>query len=172
MDITQLVLDDHDLQRKLFLQISEIDPGDTDALSALWGRLKALLDTHAEGEERFLYPLLMKVGEGGNDAPSAAEETEDAIGDHNEIRDAGDAVDREAVGSPGWFDAVGKCNKANSEHLAEEERQVLTDFRQHASLEQRHELGVRFAAFEAAHIEGVQPVDKDPDAYVKQHAAE
>jgi len=29
---------------------------------------------------------------------------------------------------------------------------------------------VRFAAFEANHLNGVKVVDKDPEAYVKEHA--
>ncbi len=48
MDITQLILDDHAEQRKLFALIDEIDGSDTPALSAIWGRLRALLDAHAE----------------------------------------------------------------------------------------------------------------------------
>jgi hypothetical protein len=53
--------------------------------------------------------------------------------------------------------------------MAEEEREGLTDFRQHASVQQRHELAVAFAAFEARHVTGVQPVDKDPAEYIEQH---
>ena len=169
MDITQLIMDEHAQQRRLFAAIDDVDPKDVEALGALWTRLKNLLDAHAEAEERFFYPRLMKIGKGGNDAPSAAEETEDAIEDHNDIRDTGEAVQRHAVGSEAWFEAVGACNKANSDHLAEEERQGLTDFRKHATLDERHALGVKFAAFEAAHLDGVKPVDKDPDAYVEQH---
>lgn len=169
MDITQLILDEHAQQRKLFALIDEIDGSDTPALTAIWGRLRALLDSHAEAEERFFYPRLMQIGTGGNDAPSAAEETEDAIKDHNEIRDTGAAVDKETVGSPAWFAAVGAVNKANEDHLAEEERQGLTDFRHHASVQERHALGIRFAAFEAEHPTGMEPVDKDPKQWVKDH---
>lgn len=169
MDITQLILAEHAQQRELFAQIDSIDPSETKALSALWTRLKNLLDAHAEAEERFFYPRLMKVGTGGNDADSAAEETEDAIEDHNDIRDTGEAVGKHKVGSPAWFEAVGACNKANSDHMAEEERQGLTDFRKHASLQERHDLGVKFATFEAQHLDGVKVVDKDPEAYVKKH---
>lgn len=167
MDITRLILDEHAQQRALFAQIDDIDPSETEALSALWTRLKHLLDAHAEAEERFFYPRLLEIGTGGNDADSAAEETEDAIDDHNDIRDAGEAVDREKVGSPEWFAAVGKANKANSAHLAEEERQGLTDFRKHATLQERHDLGVKFATFEALHLDGVTPKDKDPEGYVE-----
>ena len=170
MDITQLILDEHAQQRKLFALIEEVGPGDTAALASLWNRLRALLDSHAEAEERYFYPRLMQIGTGGNDADSAADETEDAIEDHNEIRDTAKAVDKEAIGSAAWFEALGKCNEANSDHMAEEERQGLTDFREHASLEERHALGIKFAVFEADHRMGVEPVDKDPKKWVKEHA--
>jgi len=170
MDITDLILDDHRELRKLFSLIEQIDRTDTDALSAVWGRLNAMLDTHAEAEERFFYPRLMQIGTGANDAPSAESETQDAIEDHNEIRDAATAVNSEEVGSDAWFAAIGKANEENGDHLAEEERQGLTDFRRHATLEERHVLGVQFAAFSAGHITGVKPVDKDPDAWVAEHA--
>ncbi len=170
MDITDLILDEHGEQRKLFGLIDQIDASDTPALSAIWGRLHHLLDAHAEAEERFFYPRLLQIGTGGNDAPSAKEETEDAIKDHNEIRDAAEAVDQHPVGSDAWFKAVGDCNKENEDHLAEEERQGLTDFRRHASVEERHALGIRFAAYEAEHLMGVKPVDKDPKQWLKEHA--
>jgi hypothetical protein len=72
------------------------------------------------------------------------------------------------VGSDGWYDAIAAVNVANGDHMAEEEREGLTDFRRFAGLQLRHELGLRFATFEARHITGVQPVDKDPAAYVRQ----
>ena len=169
MDITQLILDEHGQQRQLFALIDEVDPSDKSALAALWKRLHGLLDAHAEAEERFFYPRLMQVGTGANDAPAAADETEDAIEDHNEIRDTAAEVDRHPVGSDDWFDAVGKCNKANGDHMAEEERQGLTDFRRHASVEERHALGIRFAAWEAEHLLGVEAVDKDPKQWVRDH---
>ena len=169
MDITQLILDEHQQQRQLFALIDQIDRTDTDALAAVWMRLRALLDAHAEAEEQHFYPRLMQIGKGANDADSAADETEDAIEDHNDIRDTAAAVEKEAVGSDAWFAAIGKCNEANGDHMAEEERQGLTDFRRHATLEERHALGVRFATFEAQHLTGVKPVDKDPKAWVKEH---
>ena len=171
MDITQLILDEHAEQRKLFSLIEEIDASDKAALASLWNRLRGLLDTHAEAEELFFYPRLMEVGTGANDADTAADETEDAIEDHNDIRDTGEAVDKHPVGSADWFTAIGKCNQANSKHMAEEERQGLTDFRRHASIEERHALGIRFAAFGADHLTGVAPVDKDPKQWLKDHTA-
>lgn len=166
MDITQLILNDHAEQRRLFAALEEIDAKDTDALSAVWGRLKALLDSHAEAEERYFYPELLKLGKGAADAESADEETEDAIDDHNDIRDTGEEVEKHEVGSKAWFAAVADCNVANSDHMGEEERQGLADFRRHASFELRHELAVRFLAFQCAHLTGVKVVDKDVEKYL------
>ncbi|AQR61023.1 cation-binding protein [Brevundimonas sp. LM2] len=171
MDITQLILDDHAEQRRLFAIIEQIDPTDTEALTAVWSRLSAFLDVHAEAEERFFYPELLKLGEGANDAEDGTVEgeTEDAIEDHNKLRDAVAAVAQYPVGTGAWIEAVGKANVVNSKHMGEEERQGLTDFRRHAPVATRHALAVQFAAFEADHITGVKAVNKDPDAYIEQH---
>lgn len=168
MDITERILADHAEFRRMFAVIDEIR-GDKKALEAIWARLRDLLDVHAEAEERFFYPDLLKIGTGAGDADSAAEETEDAIKDHNEIRDTAKAVDKHKVGTDAWFAAIDACNEANSDHMAEEERQGLADFRKHASLDLRHTLAVQFVAFEAMHLMGVKPVNKDPDTYVAEH---
>jgi Hemerythrin HHE cation binding domain len=172
VDITQLILDDHHEQRRLFAMLEEIEREDADALRAIWKRLAALLDLHAAAEERLFYPALLKLGKGsgGDETPTA--ETQDAIHDHNEIRDAVAAVAQHAVGSDGWFKAVADTDKANGDHMAEEEREGLKDFRMHAPLQTRHELAVAFAAFEAAHVTGVDAKDQDPQAYIDEHSQE
>ncbi|MFW2341472.1 hemerythrin domain-containing protein [Brevundimonas sp.] len=172
MDICQLILDDHAEQRRLFGLIEQIDPENTDALSAVWGRLAAFLDAHAEAEERHFYPDLLKKGEGANDADDGTVEgeTDDAITDHNKLRDAVKAVEKHKVGSQAWIDAVGEANVVNSKHMGEEERQGLTDFRRNVSLKDRHELGVKYAAFQARHVTGVKPVNKDVDGYIDTHS--
>ena len=95
-------------------------------------------------------------------------ETLDAIKDHNEIRDAVAEVARHQVGTDEWFGAVAGANLANSDHMAEEEREGLTDFRRLASLQRRHQLAVAFAAYEARNFAGVPAVDKDPATYVRE----
>ena len=169
MDITQLILDDHAQIRRLFAQIDEIEPTETAVLAAVWKRLAALLDAHAEAEERFFYPTLLKIGSGAADADGVKDETKDAIKDHNEIRDAVVEVSKQSPGSKAWINAVAKANEANGDHLAEEERQGLSDFRQHADRDLSHSLALKFARFEAEHLTGVSPVQKDPDDYVKVH---
>jgi hypothetical protein len=95
------------------------------------------------------------------------DETLDAIHDHNDIRDAVTGVAGHAVGSAEWYAAVAAANLANSDHMAEEEREGLTDFRHLASLQRRHDLAVAFIRFETQHYAGVTPVDKDPEEYVQ-----
>lgn len=169
MDITRQILDDHDRQRRMFADLDDVDPGDTESLRSLWQRLATFLEVHAEAEEEIFYPELLKVGRGATDADSAEEETEDAISDHNAIRDAiADAAGHD-VGSAGWWAAVADAREANSDHMGEEERQGLADFRRHADVQTRHQLGVRFATYETVHAGGVEAQDHDPQQYIDEH---
>jgi hypothetical protein len=168
VDITQLILDDHHEQRRLFAILEQIDRHDTGTLSAVWARLAAFLELHAAAEEEVFYPELLRVGLLARRAEGTENETEDAIGDHNDIRDAIAVAGGQQVGSDEWYSAVAAVNVANGDHMAEEEREGLTDFRRLASLQLRHDLAVAFAAFEARHFEGVPPVDRDPEQYVER----
>jgi hypothetical protein len=169
MDITQLILDDHEQQRRLFATLDETPRDDAGALGAVWERLATFLEVHAKAEEELFYPPLLELGHGATDADSAEEETEDAIGDHNSIREAIAEAGRHEIGSDAWWEAVESARRANSTHMAEEERQGLADFRQNADADLRHQLGVRFSAFLAEHADGVEARDLDPDEYVAEH---
>ncbi|MGB8382548.1 MAG: hypothetical protein WCG47_15110 [Dermatophilaceae bacterium] len=83
-------------------------------------------------------------------AEGVDDEVEDAVQDHNEIRAAIRKVGRSEPGSGAWWQAVIECRVANNDHLAEEERQDLADFRPHSSLELRHQIA--------------------PEEYVAEHA--
>jgi hypothetical protein len=170
VDITEVILTQHDEQRRAFAYLDEIDPKDTAALTAIWQRLAVLLEVHAEAEEKYFYPRLLKVGTGAADADSVEEETEDAIKDHNEIRDAVRATEQHEVGSKEWWDAVLEARQANDEHMAEEERQDLRDFRQHADLQTRHDIAVQFLVYENQHFRGIKAEDHDPEEWVAEHS--
>jgi hypothetical protein len=169
MDITDVILTQHSEQRQAFAYLDEVPRDDTRTLAALWQRLAVLLEVHAEAEEKFFYPRLLEVGTGGGDADSVEEETEDAIKDHNEIRDAIRSVGEHPTGTEGWWQAVTQARIANSDHMAEEERQDLADFRRHADLQTRHDIAVRFIGYENEHAYGIPPVDEDPDDYISAH---
>ena len=75
---------------------------------------------------------------------------------------------RHDVGTPGWRQAIAAVNVANGNHMAEEEREGLTDFRQTASLQLRHDLAVQFIGFEARNYQRVKPLDRNPATYVRK----
>jgi hypothetical protein len=170
LDITDVILHQHGEQRRMFAMLDEISRDDTETLGAVWKRLEILLETHAEAEERYFYPKLLHVGTGAGDAEDVGEEVEDAVKDHNEIRDAIRAVGQHEVGTDAWWQAVVDARVANSEHMAEEERQDLADFRRHTDLQTRHDIAVQFLRYESLKAAtGVPPEDKDPEEYVADH---
>jgi len=167
VDITEVIAHQHDEQRRMFAMLEEWPRDDHEGLAAVWTRLAILLETHAEAEEQFFYPELLRLGTGGADAESVDEEVEDAVKDHNELRAAIRKVARCKTGSAAWWTGVTDANVHNSDHMGEEERQDLADFRQQASLELRHEIAVQFLRYESLKAaSGVSPVDKDPKRYV------
>jgi hypothetical protein len=168
VDITQLILDDHHEQRRLFAIMEQVDRSDPETLGAVWDRLAAFLELHAAAEEEIFYPALLRVGIQARRARTAEDETLDAIGDHNDIRDAVMSVPGHPVGSDEWYAGVAAANLANSDHMGEEEREGLADFRRLASLQLRHDLAVAWVRYEAQHYAGVQPVDKDPAGYIRE----
>jgi hypothetical protein len=169
MDITEVILEQHHEQRRAFALLDEMPRADTAALGAVWGRLEVLLEVHAEAEERFFYPRLLRLGK-GNPEGDVDDEVEDAIKDHNEIRDAVKAADGPAVGSDEWWTAVWDARKANDDHMAEEEREDLLDFRHHADLQTRHDIAVQFLTYEAKHYAGIPIRDKDPKEYIAENS--
>lgn len=165
-DITSLILDDHDWFRRQFARLDDLT--DADELAKVWQPLADLLDVHAAAEEEIFYPHLLRRGD------DAEDETLDAIGDHNDIRDAVMAAAQHPPGSQAWLTAVRQAREANSEHMAEEEDDGLADFRRHAGPALRDELGRKFLEFKKQHKGGrdLEVTDLDPQAYVEEIEAE
>ncbi len=166
-DITRLILDDHDRFRRGFADLDDLRgrrSAGPDELAAVWDPLARRLDVHALAEEDIFYPQLLRRGED----PEA--ETLDAIRDHNAIRDAVHGAARHPVGSQAWWQAVDAARLANDDHMAEEEREGLADFRRNAASGLRESLGRRFAAFvaEAENTRCLDTSDKDPEGYVRE----
>jgi hypothetical protein len=161
-DITELIVEDHHRLRLMFLRLEDVRD-DVDALSRRWHRLSTLLELHASAEEETFYPRLLKVG-----ADDAADETDDAIGDHNDIRDAIARAAERAVGSKDWWEAVYEARSENSKHLHEEETEALPDFRANTSADVRAERAQAWREYRAKHpeAEGLSGEDKDPEEYI------
>ena len=73
------------------------------------------------------------------------------------------------VGTEQWWAAVGRTRVANDDHMGEEERQGLSDFRRHAPVGLREALGRQYSEFMDQHptTEGLPIVDRDPQRYVE-----
>jgi hypothetical protein len=167
-DITMLILADHDWFREQFARLDELQaqtPVDRRALERVWRPLADKLDVHAYIEEKIFYPQLLKRG-----ADDPEGETLDAIGDHNDIRDGVRDANAAGIASDDWWAAVGRTRLANDDHMGEEEREGLADFRRHAPAGLREALGRQYSEFMAQHptTRGLSIVDRDPKAYVEQ----
>ncbi|HTX97368.1 MAG TPA: hemerythrin domain-containing protein [Mycobacterium sp.] len=166
-DITMLILADHDWFREQFTKLDFLQaqtPADQAALARVWRPLADKLDVHAYIEEKICYPQLLKRG-----SQDAEGETLDAIGDHNDIRDGVRAADAAGVGTQPWWAAVGRTRQANDDHMGEEEREGLSDFRRSAPIGLRDALGRQYREFMAEHptTEGLPISDRDPQRYVE-----
>jgi hypothetical protein len=165
-DIVDLIFEDHEWFRRHFFYLD--DAASDEELTAIWEPLATRLDTHADAEETVFYPALLKRGKAGD----PEDETEDAIDDHNAIRDAVAEARRHRVGTKAWFDAVGQARTENGEHLDEEEREALPDFIKSSTPQLRHDLAMQWLQFYYRHPdgEGVDTDDKDPSTYIEQNS--
>jgi hypothetical protein len=162
-DITEMILDDHDWFRRQFLRLADLREQPEEARK-VWDALAIHLEVHASAEEQHFYPSMARRAD---DADASA--TEDAVGDHDEIREGSEKVRQAEVGSQEWWDAIDETDQANNHHMAEEERDDLAPFRKVTSLAFRQELGAKFEQFKVEHAEGrgLSFEEKDPEQYVK-----
>ena len=163
--VTDVIRLDHIWFRHQFAAL-EAARDDVEALTSLWTALSARLEVHAAAEETLFYPRLL------HDDADAADDTKDAIKDHNEIRDGIRAADRHPIGDSAWWDGVIATERANSDNMDEEERGPLIEFENSASSDEQAELATAFASFEVEHAgaRDISTANKNPDAYVVDNA--
>jgi hypothetical protein len=165
IDINALILSEHEVFRRDFDNLEQLSG--TDELRAAWQALADQLEVHASGEEAVFYPHVVR--EAGD-----VEDTKHALQDHNEIREAAQAVDQHEVGSDDWWAAVRRAREVNGEHMEEEEREILPSFRDSVGTERRTELGMEWLQFHDEHerAKGLSGDAKDPEAYVQEQEQE
>jgi hypothetical protein len=163
--VTDLIRARHDWFRAHFSAV-ENARDDIGTLTSLWAELAARLEVHAAAEEALFYPRLLK------DDANAVEDTEDAIRDHNEIRDGIRDAQQYSVGDESWWKAVHATDHANTEHMEEEEEGPLREFDEFASPSEQAEVAASFEAFEIEHAgaRGISIEDKDPERYIEENA--
>jgi hypothetical protein len=164
-DIDVLVLSEHETFRRSFTEIEQLT--EADQLRERWSELSDQLEVHASAEEAIFYPELLQ------DVDDVEGETEHAVHDHNEIREACRAVDEHEVGSDPWWEAFRSAREVTADHLDEEERDMLPPFREGVAAEKRSELGMAWLEFHETHdrAKGLSGEEKDPEAYVAEHAS-
>lgn len=162
--VTDHIRLDHDWFRRQFAAVSDARDNVL-ALCVLWEELSARLEVHAAAEETLFYPRLLK------DDADAADDTTDAIRDHNDIRDAIREAGQHEIGDVRWWAAVAAACNANDEHMHEEEEGPLREFDDVASSAEQAALAAAFSAFEQNHAggRGISDEDKDPSRYVAEH---
>jgi hypothetical protein len=162
-DITEMILDDHDWFRRQFLRLADLREQPEEARK-VWEPLAIQLEIHASAEEQHFYPSMARRAD-----DEEASATEDAIGDHDEIRAGTEKARAATVGSQEWWDAIDETDKANNHHMSEEESDDLAPFRKVTSLAFRQELGAKFEQFKVEHAEGrgLSFEQKDAEEYVE-----
>jgi iron-sulfur cluster repair protein YtfE (RIC family) len=169
LDVTDLILGEHDSLRQTFAALDKTLAPDVDAatrarrLSEVWTALAAHLERHAAAEELVVFPALLRHG------TNAEHETLDAVGDHNKIRDAIREAARHAADSAAWWRAVERARAENTHHMAEEEDEALPDLRRNTTLEQRVALGRAFISAMAHPADAAPGGNIDPREFVARH---
>ncbi|MGA8524239.1 MAG: hemerythrin domain-containing protein [Candidatus Dormiibacterota bacterium] len=163
--VTDLIRLDHLWFRNQFAAL-EAARNDVATLTSLWDALSARLEVHAAAEEALFYPRLLK------DDPDAADDTKDAIRDHNDIRDGIREAGKHPVGDPAWWDGVNATERSNTEHMEEEEEGPLLEFEDTASTDEQAEVASKFASFEIEHAgaRNISLEDRDPDEYLADNS--
>jgi hypothetical protein len=159
-DVVDLILEDHATFRRGFIVLADHDQ-DVPTLESVWAPIADLLERHATAEEETFYPELLAL-----DKENPEDETEDAIRDHNKIRDAVRDAEAAETGSDAWWKAAERTQKENDDHMREEEEGPLPHFRKYVDGATRERIG---AEFEARKREAPFTGDKDPKEYVEQH---
>lgn len=169
IDITDLILTEHDSFRRGFAALDKVLGPDVDPaaharrLAEVWVPLAAHLERHAAAEEEVVFPALLRHG------TNAEHETLDAVGDHNDIRDAIHEADQHPAGSPEWWKAVGRARAENSHHMTEEEDEALPDLRRTTTRAQRLEIGLAFVAAMARLRDRPPAGNIDPRDFLARH---
>jgi hypothetical protein len=165
-DITAVILADHEWFREQFAKLDELQAAtwsqSRGALEKVWRPLADRLDVHAYIERN----LLSAVAEAGADDPVGKRSMRSVI-TTTSVTVCETPTRRWSAPANGGRQSVAP-GEANDDHMAEEEREGLSDFRRHAPIGLREALGRQFSEFMAAHptTRGLPIADRDPQTHV------
>lgn len=160
-DIIELIVADHDRIRRLLSAVDDTARYQDDVctgwpLVPVWRRFAELAELHFAAEEEICYLPAF-----GSDAAGIAG-MQDAIADHDDIREAITETRLAACGSPAWWLAICAARGAALDHMTREERGVLASFSARVTPQTRRELGRDWARFLAARTRDGKPARHQP----------
>jgi hypothetical protein len=118
----------------------------TGSPDGIWRQVRGLLDLHTEAEEEICFLDLFGPG------PHAADQMQEAIADHDDIRETIREADLQPAGSAAWWRSVTAVRRAASRHIVREEQQPLAAFARRAAPGRREELGRQWILFVEARV--------------------
>jgi hemerythrin-like domain-containing protein len=137
VDITDLIMIDHQRQRSFFVLLDVTDREDTRALAAIWRTLAISLEVHAQIEEEIFYPAVKAALKDKVLVPEAAVEhasVKDLIAQLDDVQPDGET-----------YDAKVKVLSEYVKHHVKEEQNEMFPKAKASSLDMV-ELGERMAA--------------------------
>lgn len=148
-DIIELILADHRRIRRLCGALEDAvrqssDPGHGWMLAPAWERLAGLLEEHTRAEDEICRLPMFRC------LPRASGSRREAIGDHDDIREAISEASLQPAASVPWRRAVRAVVTTSTNHIDWEEREVLAQSRLRLTLARRRELGRQWSACIAA----------------------
>ena len=161
MDVVTAIMNDHRVLEGLF---DELSAGDEDR-AVLVAEVKARLRAHTRAEERYVYPVLVRV------RPSEASEVHHGTEEHREAEEKLEALE---AASDGEFPrALKEFVEAVRHHVAEEESEILPAIKAAMSFRKRDELGRRFDSHRISELKraGIDDALTKEDLYIKAQRA-
>jgi hemerythrin superfamily protein len=161
MDVVTAIMNDHRVLEGLF---DELKGGDEDR-AVLVSEVKARLRAHSRAEERYVYPVLVRI------RPSESGDIHHGVGEHREaearLAELESALDGDFSGAlKDFVDAV-------RQHVKEEESEILPAIKESMSYRKRDELGRRFESHRISELKraGIDDALTKEDLYIRAQRA-
>lgn len=161
MDVVVAIMNDHRVLEGLF---DELKLGQA-AREVLVAEVKARLLAHSRAEERYVYPVLVRI------RPSESDEVHHGTEEHREAEDKLSAL--ENASDADFPVALKEFVDAVSHHVAEEESEILPAITESMSVRKRDELGRRFESHRITQLRraGIDDTLTKEDLYIKAQRA-
>jgi len=144
MDIYSLIIKDHQEIASLFRRLKAAE-GFSETSEQLFAQLREEIELHTHAEEQVFYPALQE-------AEGTQELVEEALDDHELVRDLLDELAASLMGDEAWNEKLEVLEEHVEEHIEEEESDIFDVARQLFNAEQAVELAQRWQTAKQEHM--------------------